>query len=55
MAELAARAGHPLDLGRLDPDAFLRAMTASFGGDERSLGTQLDSSKYPGLGLDGWR
>ena len=34
---LAARAGHPLDLTRLEPETFLRAMIASFFGDEAPL------------------
>lgn len=37
LALLAASAGHPLDLDRLDPDALLAAMIASFNGDERPL------------------
>jgi cell filamentation protein len=34
---LADRAGQPLDLERLDPDAMLNAMIASFDGDESEL------------------
>lgn len=34
---LAAQAGHPFDLSRLDPAAFLQAMIASFFGDEAML------------------
>ena len=41
MTELAAEALHPLDLARLDPDAFLRAMIAGFFGDEGDLRRQL--------------
>ncbi len=41
MALLAERAGHPLDLDRLDPRRFLRAMVQSFGGDERVLRHEL--------------
>lgn len=37
VAELAAHAGHPLDLMQLDPNAFLHAMIASFFGDEGPL------------------
>ena len=37
LALLADRAGHPLDLDRLDPQATLDAMIASFKGDERPL------------------
>lgn len=33
----AENAGHPLDLQQLDPDAMLRAIITSFGGDERPL------------------
>lgn len=40
-ALLAARAGHPLNLSRLDPEGFLRAMVASFFGDEAQLGRHL--------------
>lgn len=38
---LAARAGHPLDFDRLDPEVFLTAMIASFGGDEAPLVSQI--------------
>jgi cell filamentation protein len=34
---LADQAGHSIDLERFDPDAFLAAMIASFGGDEAPL------------------
>lgn len=34
---LAERAGHPLDLDALDPEAILRATIASFGGNEEPL------------------
>lgn len=34
---LAHQAGHPLDLDKLDPDAVLQAMIASFGGNENVL------------------
>ena len=34
---LADRAGYPLDLDRLDPQAILRATIASFGGNEEPL------------------
>jgi cell filamentation protein len=34
---LAARAGHPLDLGRLRPAAVLNAIIRSFGGREGAL------------------
>lgn len=40
-ALLAAQAGHPLDLSRLDPAGFLQAMIASFFGDEAPLVLQL--------------
>ena len=40
-ALLAARAGHPLKLSRLDPANFLKAMIASFFGDEARLRRQL--------------
>lgn len=40
-ALLAAQAGHPLKLSRLDPARFLQAMIASFFGDEAPLGLQL--------------
>ena len=41
LAMLAAAAGHPLDLDRLDPDALLAAMIASFHGNERPLSAVL--------------
>jgi cell filamentation protein len=34
---LADRAGHPVGLEKLDPDAMLNAMIASFDGDETEL------------------
>ena len=37
LAMLADRAGHSLDLNRLDPEQILAAMIASFSGDERLL------------------
>jgi len=37
MTLLAARAGHPFDLARLEPEAFLKAMISSFFGDQMSL------------------
>jgi cell filamentation protein len=39
LALLADRAGHPLDLDRLEPEAMLAAMIASFGGQEDRLST----------------
>ena len=36
-ALLADEAGHPIDLDRLDPEAMLSAMIASFSGDEQPL------------------
>jgi fido (protein-threonine AMPylation protein) len=47
LAEVAARAGHPLNLDRLDPEAFLQAMVASFQGEERLLAAQLRSLIQP--------
>ena len=41
LALLADRAGHPLDLERLDPDATLQAMIKSFNGNERPLATLI--------------
>jgi cell filamentation protein len=41
VALLAAQAGHPLNLARLEPASFLRAMIASFFGDEAPLRRQL--------------
>ena len=38
---LADTAGHPLDLDRLKPKAFLKAMIASFAGDEGPLAREL--------------
>lgn len=38
---LAAKAGHPLKLSRLDPERFLQAMIASFFGDDAPLRRQL--------------
>lgn len=40
---MANRAGYPLTLDRIDPDAFLVAMIASFHGDERHLANQMQS------------
>ena len=39
---LAEQAGHRLDLDRLVPDAFLRAMIWSFDGDEKPLTAALE-------------
>ena len=39
---LADRASHPVDLERLNPQGFLRAMIASFSGDESLLQTELE-------------
>jgi cell filamentation protein len=41
LALLADRAGHPLNLDKLEPEAFLGAMVACFNGDERPLVRQL--------------
>ena len=41
LALLADRAGHPVALDRIDPEQFLAAMVASFGGDERLLADQI--------------
>jgi cell filamentation protein len=41
LALLAVRAGHPLDLSRLQPASFLAAMIASFHGDEERLAKQI--------------
>ena len=38
---LAVRAGHPFDLARLRPAKFLKAMVASFFGNEKLLATEL--------------
>ena len=39
---LAARAGHPLSLDRIEPAPFLAAMIASFRGDEAPLAAQIE-------------
>jgi cell filamentation protein len=41
LALLADRAGHPLNLEKLEPEAFLKAMVASFKGNENPLLRQL--------------
>jgi len=41
MALLAARAGRPMSLTRLDPGAFLAAMIESFSGSEEPLARQI--------------
>lgn len=41
LALLADQAGHSLDLERLKPTAFLKAMIASFKGDERPLAKHI--------------
>lgn len=43
LTHLAAAAGYPFDLQRLDPPAFLAAMISSFGGDEAPLRQQIRS------------
>lgn len=40
---LADRAGHALDLDRLDPEAIMAAMIASFGGREQPLALLIQS------------
>ncbi len=42
VAMLATHAGHPMDLTSLRPTKFLKAMIASFSGDEKSLATELE-------------
>jgi cell filamentation protein len=39
---LAARAGHPLALGRMEPNAMLAAMVASFKSDEAPLAALIE-------------
>jgi len=41
-ALLADRAGQTLDLEKLDPDAMLHAMIASFDGDESELAAVIN-------------
>jgi cell filamentation protein len=41
LALMADRAGHPFDLARLEPKPFLKAMVASFKGDDRPLTRQI--------------
>ena len=41
LAMLAAEAGHPLDLTRIDPRAWMTAMVRSFYGDETQLAAQI--------------
>jgi len=41
---LAARTGHPLALERINPDAMLAAMVASFKSDERPLAVLIELS-----------
>ena len=43
LALLAYRAGHPLDLERLEPTPFLAAMVASFRGEPTALAAQIRS------------
>ena len=43
LALMADHAGHPLDIQRLDPEAFLEAMIESFHGDETSLLWQIQT------------
>lgn len=44
---LAERAGYPVDLSRLDPQAMLDAMIASFGGDEQPLSELIERLVRP--------
>jgi cell filamentation protein len=41
LAMLALEAGHPLDLDRVDPRAWMTAMVRSFYGDETQLAAQI--------------
>lgn len=47
MAELARRAGHPLNLERLERRQFIPAMIASFQGNSEPLAAQLDQLTKP--------
>ena len=40
---LAANAGHPIDLGKLNPESFLNGMMETFGGNERELAAEVES------------
>jgi cell filamentation protein len=40
---LADQAGHPVDLEKLDPNAFLEAMIASFKGNEVPLAAAIEN------------
>ncbi|MCW5728359.1 Fic family protein [Parvibaculum sp.] len=42
LALIAAQAGHPVDLRKLEPEIFLKAMIASFHGDEKPLLRQIE-------------
>lgn len=46
LAVLAAQAGHPLQQDRLEPEAVLEAMIASFGGNEAPLGEAICMLNY---------
>jgi cell filamentation protein len=41
LALLADRAGHPLDLDKLEPKKFLAVMVSSFKGNERPLAHEI--------------
>jgi len=41
LALIADQAGHPIDLQRLEPEVFLKAMIASFHGNEKPLLQQI--------------
>lgn len=43
LALLADRAGHPLDLDKLDPDAILAIMITAFNGDEVPLAALIET------------
>ena len=47
LALLADRAGHPLDLEKLDAQPFLAAMVTSFRGDTRALVSQIKHLARP--------
>jgi cell filamentation protein len=46
-AMLAAHAGHPLALERLEPETFLSAMIRSFQGNERLLADEITDLVMP--------
>jgi cell filamentation protein len=48
LEQLAAQAGHPIDLSRIDPRRWLGASRAAHGGDYRLMADEIERALLPG-------